>query len=189
MNHIKTAVGMFNAGEVLYEYFRHYDVGTADEKARRASALIPMMVVYVFGIEVGIKALIEKQGEKPPHTHDLRELYGKLTPVIRSRLKDKSEAYGIGSSRIEDLLSYHRNSFEEWRYMGDSDGPLVVEPAAISATLRAIIVVHTEEYGSQIANTSAKPRAEMGVPPSIREAASNYDACVQPRGNRGTEDS
>ena len=61
MGHIETAVGMFNAGEVLREYFRHDDVGTADEKARRRSSIIPMMVVYIFGIEVGIKAFIEKR--------------------------------------------------------------------------------------------------------------------------------
>ena len=68
MGHIETAVGMFNAGEVLLEHFCQYDVGTADEKARRRSSIIPMMVVYIFGVEVGIKALIEKQGLTPPYT-------------------------------------------------------------------------------------------------------------------------
>ena len=174
MGHIETAVGMFNGGEVLREYFRHHDVGTADEKARRRSALIPMMVVYIFGIEVGIKALIEKQGRKPPHTHDLTELYSKVTTFIQSRMKDKVETYGGGSSRAEDLLSYHRNSFEEWRYMGDFGGALVVEPAAIAATLRAIIEVHTEEYGSETGNTTVESRGGVGVPPSIQEAASEY---------------
>ena len=31
MEHTKTAVGMFDAGEVLGEYFGHLDVGTEDE--------------------------------------------------------------------------------------------------------------------------------------------------------------
>ena len=106
MGHIETAVGMFNAGEVLREYFRHYDVGTADEKARRRSSIIPMMVVYIFGIEVGIKALIEKQGLKPPRIHDLRELYGKLPASIRCKIEDRTRTFAVGSSTVENLLSY-----------------------------------------------------------------------------------
>ena len=69
MGHIETAVGMFNAGEVLRGYFQGYATGTESEKARRRSALIPMTVVYVLGIEVGIKAKDRKAGpEGSPHT-------------------------------------------------------------------------------------------------------------------------
>ena len=66
MRHIHTAVGMFNAGEVLGEYSRYQDIQTKDEKERRTSTVIPMVDAYILGIEVGIKALIEKQGQKPP---------------------------------------------------------------------------------------------------------------------------
>ena len=57
MGHIETVVGMFNAGEVLREYSLNYRTGTADEKALRNSTVIPMVMAYIFGIEVGIKAL------------------------------------------------------------------------------------------------------------------------------------
>ena len=174
MGHIETAVGMFNAGEVLRDYFHHLDVGTADEKARRRSTIIPIMVLYIFGIEVAIKALIEKQGQKAPHTHDLKELYGKLTTIVQGRMKDKWEAYGVGSSKAEDLLSYHCKSFEEWRYMGEFGGALVVEPAAIATTLRAIIDVHTEEYGAKTGEKAVDARGGGSVPHSIQEAASEY---------------
>ena len=174
MGHIETAVGMFNAGEVLREYFRHYDVGTEDEKARRRSALIPMMVVYIFGIEVGIKALIERQGLKPPHIHDLRELYGKLPASIRCKIEDRMRTFAVGSSTVENLLSYHRNSFEEWRYIGDFHGAKVVQPDTIAATLRAIIEVHTTVYGAEASKTAMKTTGGVDVPPSIQDAASEY---------------
>ena len=131
MGHIQTAVGMFNAGEVLREYFRGHEIGTPDERTRRLSAVIPMMVVYILGIEVGIKALVEMQGQKPPRTHDLKKLYFKLETTKQDRIKDRLEAQGIDSSRAENILSYHWNSFEKWRYMGDSGDALVVEPATI----------------------------------------------------------
>lgn len=76
MDYIKTAVGMFNAGEVLREYFSHLDVGTEDEKARKRSTIIPMVVTYMFGIEVGLKALIQGQGQKPPRIRDLKRRSG-----------------------------------------------------------------------------------------------------------------
>ena len=66
MGHIQTAVGMFNAGEVLREYSLRYNIGTPDEKARRNSTVIPMVMAYIFGIEVGVKALIETPETRPP---------------------------------------------------------------------------------------------------------------------------
>jgi hypothetical protein len=174
MGHIETAVGMFNAGEVLLEYFRQYDVGTADEKARRRSSIIPMMVVYIFGIEVGLKALIEKQGLKPPRIHDLRKLYGKLPASIRCKIEDRTRTFAVGSSTVENLLSYHRNSFEEWRYVGDFDGAKVVQPATIAATLRAIIEVHTELYGAEQSKPAVPSRGPVDVPLSIQATASEY---------------
>ena len=57
---------MFNAGEVLGEYSRYQDIQTKDENERKTSTVIPMVDAYILGIEVGIKALIEKQGQKPP---------------------------------------------------------------------------------------------------------------------------
>ena len=174
MGHIETAVGMLNAGEVLREHFQDHAVGTAGEQANKRSVVIPMTVVYILGIEVGVKALIEKQGQQAPHIHDLETLYGKLDSSIRSRIEDKLKSLGAAFPRADNLLSYHRNSFEEWRYIGDFGKTNVVDPSAIAATLRSIIEVHTEAYG--IGTSKAVPDfgKEGIVPPSIQRAAAEY---------------
>ena len=174
MGHIETAVGMFNAGEVLRGYFQGYATGTESEKARRRSALIPMTVVYVLGIEVGIKALIEKQGQKASHIHDLKTLYGELESSIQSRIEDRLKSMGAGLPRADSLLSYHGKSFEEWRYMGDFGNAKVVDPSAIAATLRSIIEVHTEAYGMEDSKPVLHSSKEGTVPTSIQRAATEY---------------
>ena len=175
MDYIKTAVGMFNAGEVLREYFSHLDIGTEDEKARRRSTIIPMVVTYMFGIEVGLKALIEGQGQKPSHIHDLKILYCNVAETVRKSIEDKLVAY-TGESRVElaGLLSHHRNSLQEWRYMGDFQGGKIVHPSMIGAALRAIIEVHTEVYGAETNVTEDTSTDTTDVPLSIQKATSEY---------------
>ena len=175
MEHIHTAVGMFNAAEVLHEYFRHYDIGTEDEKARRRSTLIPMVVLYIFGIEVGIKALIEKQGEKPAWIHDLRDLYDKLPKGIQAKIDNRVTESGVKLSTVVDLLTIHRKSFDQWRYVRDSNvGGLAVDPGALAATLRAIIDVHTAEYGTKTRREAPRLGKLEAVPPWVSDAAAQY---------------
>lgn len=174
MGHIETAVAMFNAGEVLREFFQRHGTGTESEKARRRSAVIPMMVVYVLGIEVGIKALIEKQSQKPPRIHDLKTLYDKLQSSIQSRIEDKLKSLDTALPRADSLLSYHRDSFEQWRYMGDFGDTKVVDPYAIAATLRSIIEVHTEAYKMEDSKPVQNSDSEKSVPPSIQRAVAEY---------------
>ena len=178
MRHIQTAVGMSNAGEVLSEYSRYQDIQTQDEKGRRTSTVIPMVVVYILGIEVGIKALIEKQGQKPPRIHDLKKLYGTLPATIQKRVEDKVAANAAKLPRVKALLTKHRNSLEEWRYIGDFGKNLAINPGAIAATLKAIIDVHTEEYGAEAGQRVQESRDLGGIPPWIQEAANDYDRDV-----------
>ena len=174
MRHIQTAVGMFNAGEVLGEYFRYQGIATGDEKTRRRSTFIPIVVVYILGIEVGIKALIEKQGQKPPRIHDLKELYRNLPATIQKRVEDKVAAKGVKLPRVKALLTKHRNSLEEWRYIGDFGKTLAINLGAVAATLKAIIDVHTEEDGAEAGQRAQVSRDRGGIPPEIQEAADDY---------------
>ena len=174
MRHIQTAVGMFNAGEVLREYSRYQDIQTQDEKGRRTSTVIPMVVVYILRIEVRIKALIEKQRQKPPRIHDLKELYRKLPATIQKRVEDKVAAKGVKLPRVKALLTEHRNSLEEWRYIRDFGKTLAIDPGAIAATLKAIIDVHTEEDGAEVGQRAQVSRDRGGIPPEIQETADDY---------------
>lgn len=175
MDYIKTAVGMFNAGELLREYFERKDVGTEDEKGRRISTFIPMVVTYIFGIEVGLKALIQGQGQKPPHIHDLKKLYNRVSSTVRKRIEDKLATY-TGELRVNlaGLLTRHRNSLQEWRYLGDFQGSQIVHPSLIGATLRAIIEVHTEVYGVETDLTDDASTDTAEVPISIQMATAEY---------------
>ena len=174
MGHIETAVSMFNAGSVVHEYFRHHTIGTEEEKARRRSTIIPTVVLYIFGLEVGMKALIEKQGESPPKTHDLERLYGQLDVSVQSKITTKMLGSGANVSSLESLLGYHRNSLEEWRYMGDLKNSLIVDLDALAASLKAAIEVHSEEYGSESKARPSEGGQSCGVPTSIQKAASRY---------------
>ena len=172
MEHIHTAVGMLNGGEVLHTYFTgEARVSTEPEKERRRSVVLPMAVVFFFGIEVGIKALIEKQGLTPPHTHDLASLYALLDSSTRARIEAKLNPHGV---EVETLLAHHRSSFEQWRYIVESGkDALAINPAAIAATLRAIIEAHTDRYGAG-PTPASDVSGQGGVPPHIQRAAIEY---------------
>ena len=177
MEHIHTAVGMFNGGEVLLAYFTgEANASTEPDKERRRSVVLPMAVVFFFGIEVAMKALIEKQGQNPPHTHDLASLYALLDSSTQTRIEAKLNPDGV---EVEALLIHHRSSFEQWRYIVDSGkDALVINPGAIAATLQAIIEAHTDLYG---AGTTPAPAAsgQGGVPPHVQRAAVEYPSMQQ----------
>ena len=121
-----------------------------------------------------MKALIEKQGQRPPRIHDLKKLHAKLPNTIRQKIDDKVAASGLNLSRVENLLTEHRNSLEEWRYMGDFGSIQVIELGAIAATLKAIVEVHVEEYGAEMGQSPPDSKGVSGVPLSIQDAASEY---------------
>ena len=59
--HIHTSVGMFYAGDLLQQEL-HKPGKSGAEEARRSSLVMPMVVVYAFGIEVALKALNHRWG-------------------------------------------------------------------------------------------------------------------------------
>ena len=75
---------------------------------------------------------------------------------------------------MKALLTKHRNSLEEWRYIGDFDKDLVIDLGAIAATLNAIIIVHTEEDGAEAGQRAQESKDRGGIPPHLEEAANDY---------------
>ncbi|MCY4107728.1 MAG: hypothetical protein OXG11_01720 [Chloroflexi bacterium] len=165
---------MYNAGNVLRHEFHKHDVGTEDEKARRRSLIIPVVIAYIFGIEVALKALIEEQGHKPAWIHDLLELYEKLSPETKATINAKASAIGIKVRDVRNVIQEHRNSLQEWRYREGTDGPLVVHLDTIGAILRATIETYTDWYGTVSEGAGHKSRGKTGVPPDIQTKASEY---------------
>lgn len=171
MDSINTAVSMFNAGNVLRNEFERYQSGTEDEKARRRSLIIPLVVVYVFGIETALKAIIKAQGGKP-WGHDLLELYRELSDDNKGSVNRKILEKGVNASDAKSVLEYYRNSFQEWRYMEDMETPLLAAPGTLEAILYSIITLHTEKYGEMQQEQAS--RGETGVPQTIQNEALEY---------------
>ena len=104
----------------------------------------------------------------------MEELYGRLPVVVREKVEQKAATTGVSSQTLQKLLSYHKNSFEEWRYRGDFGGTLVVQPDAIAAVLRAIIEAHTEMCGAGAGKAEAHTSSSECVPPQIEQVRSEY---------------
>ena len=85
---IHTAVGMMNAGGVLYREFSKRNEGSDRDKPIRSSLFIPIAVIFAFGVEIGLKAIIEAQGDRPQPHHDLLKLYRKVFPENTGRDRD-----------------------------------------------------------------------------------------------------
>ena len=173
MDHINTAVSMCNAGDVLQKEFVRYDQGTEEEKARRRSLIIPMVVVYAFGIEVALKAIIKRQRETPDQIHDLLKLYEKIPVEAQENINERVSAIVPNVSDVQKLLKEHQESFVKWRYLEDLDGPHVVSLGALQATLRATIEECNCRYGTESKKESV-PQGQDGVPKAIQNKATQY---------------
>ena len=176
MDHIHTAVSMFHGATILHQEFDKNPEGSADERARRMSLVIPMVVAYVFGIEVGIKALIRGQGGTPKREHDLTKLFDGLDPETRRQINERATEKVPQVTDVRLLLDEHRKHFETWRYLGDHPGPQLVHLGPIRIVLNTIIDIHTEKYGKQAEPLTLESDAEVsnGIPKSIRDKALQY---------------
>ena len=176
MDHIHIAVSMFNAAEVLWREFDNPSPSSQDEKERRTSLAIPMVISTAFGIEVGLKSLIKLQGKTPKKDHDLVRLFNKLPLDIQQDIDIRVKAAFPEIADVRFLLSEHRNHFEQWRYLGESQGPHIAHPGPMIATLRAIINIHSQHYGERIQPNQAGPGRpnKSGIPTDIKEKALKY---------------
>lgn len=174
MKRIQTAVSMLNAGVVLYEEFAKRNEGSEGEKERRVSLFIPMAVTFAFGVEVGLKAIIEAQRDVPPHHHDLLKLYRKIQPGAQDRINRVVSVKVPELTDVQILLKEHRKSFETWRYLEDSRGLLMIPLEPMAAILEAIVLVHNTKYGIQV--TRHRKNSQVGRDPSeeVQAFASEY---------------
>ena len=160
---IHTAVGMQNAGATLYREFSRRNEGSDRDRAIKSSLFIPLAVTFAFGVEVGLKSLIEAQGDRPQPHHDLLKLYRKVLPETRDLIETIVAARVPELSNLEALLKAHRKSFETWRYLEDASGPLAVPLETMAVTLEAILFTHDAIYGSEVPESreDSQPSEEM----------------------------
>ena len=174
MKRIHTAVGMLNAGVTLYQEFARRSEGSEKEKAIRASLFIPTAVTFAFGVEVALKAIIEAQGDAPPHHHDLLKLYRKILretqDFIERFVSDKIPEL----SDVQTLLEAHRKSFETWRYLEDTRGPLVIPLETMGVILEAIVFAHNTKYGIEVAENRQNSQAVGEPSEELNNFAAEY---------------
>ena len=176
MDHIHTAVSMFHGATIMHQEFDRHPEGSENERARRRSLVIPLVVAYVFGIEVGIKALIRGQGGNPRRDHDLAKLFEDLEPEIQRQINERVTGMVPRVTDVRSLLEEHRRHFETWRYLVDHPGPQLVHLGPIRVVLQTVIDVHTEKYGNQVGRLTRESASETpsSMPKSIRDKALQY---------------
>ncbi len=74
--HIHMAVGMLMAGNALHH--RVQDPGTSPDM--KTGLIVPQSLIYVFGIEVGIKAILQGLEISFKKIHDLPKLWDDYLP-------------------------------------------------------------------------------------------------------------
>ena len=178
VRHINNAVGMFNAGENLRAYQTDGGSLTKDEGERRNSTIIPMVVIFFFGIEVAFKALIEDSGQARTRGHDLLSLYKKLRPDVRQCIETRAQLYGLSPDVVNKLIQYHRRGFEEWRYIQEQGAPMAIEPDKISNLLRSIIETHSKLYGTSVSPVVPAKDNSGSPPQSVQDAVEDYSRDV-----------
>ena len=108
-------------------------------------------ILLTFAIETALKAwLFREQRKAPDPIHDLLELFDSLGPNTQELLEERMrsvEPYSI-EHLFEDgrqsweplrrLLSSHRNTFKDWRYIHEGARG-VVETASLDRALTVII--------------------------------------------------
>lgn len=165
MNFISNARYILIGVKVLQENFdKHSILESEQEKSEKRSLILPMVILGCFGIEVALKALIARQGKKPPNIHDLKDLYAKLSRNTKIRLKENFNKHlrfaGDRSDDFKDLekfISNNRKGFEFWRYPWDNKPgqTRLIDPGMILAVLWVIIFTHEELYPNEVTDVDS----------------------------------
>ena len=175
---ISTAVAMYHAAAALNVEFEKAMKGTEEERVRILPIHLSIGILQVFGIETALKALIRRQGKKPPNIHNLRKLYEMLASETQKIISEKSAAIDIRvegtamSIRVEGVMEEHQNSFQEWRYRED-EKYLPVVSGVLPGTLQAVIQTYQEKYGAEDSQRE-KNQGTQNPPPEMQKRAMEY---------------
>ena len=186
LRHIHLAVGMKMAADELWKELN--DPNTPPD--RQAGIAIPMSWLYVFGIESGIKALMQDtKGLDVVHIHQLDCLWKKLPDTIQKTVEELVAALctiqNVKVPNVEGLLRWHRDSFVNWRYgeptkYEDEQGVsretgFVAGSTNLRIVLQAIINTHTKLCGDKEAEPATQDSEPQTGGPSLEALRGVYD--------------
>ena len=104
-----------SAGYLYNESIRLTCSEDKNESFRSVAYLCSAIVLYAFSSELGLKALLSLDGKKGVKGHNLKSLFGRLSPqmkemIIESLPEDRFKVH------FNTYLEENQNDFEEWRY-------------------------------------------------------------------------
>lgn len=81
--------------------------------------------VLPFAAELALKALIIREGKEPHFSHNLSDLYNKLSESTKLQLQNKFTVHcKIDSAhttrKLEDFFAAHKKDFVDWRYLDEA---------------------------------------------------------------------
>jgi len=99
--------------------------GTSGLKTLSVGCMYVTNFVLPLAIELSLKALIEKEGNTYPQTHNLLKLFNLLSSKTQNILETQyhlhSENDLVGTCKcFKELLENHQQDFEEWRYLDEA---------------------------------------------------------------------
>lgn len=145
------------------------------------------LVLLALAAEIALKAwqVREREGRAPDHRHELDELFDALSDETRERLQAREQVRGdplgvesadpSGMVGIREVLEFHRDTFEKWRYPYEPMPCLLASPSQLDEAISAIIETYFEpglhpllpadetgpRAGSAVASEDSRP-----VPPA-----------------------
>ena len=150
-----TGFAFAHGGEVLEAYgngiFRSTEpLPPPQGGVRFASAAICVNVLRPFAIEHFLKGLSVNSVGGYRRSHDLVQLYDDLRPEVQAISEELAAADGI--EPIRDILSRHRNDFENWRYVAFTIPRPDIQ--ALDDVDRNLRRVHSHEEFQRLCNAS-----------------------------------
>ena len=143
---------------VVKELDRNESKSPQSDQLLFSGVFLASPILLTFAIEIALKAwLFREQNKAPARTHDLLELFDGLDPSTQAMLEERMgavEPYSI-EHRLEGkrsweplrkLLSSHKNTFIDWRYIHQYEGG-VVETASLDRALTVIIDAYYKRWG------------------------------------------
>ncbi len=129
----------------------------ASDQLAAAGCGITSIVLRPFAAELALKALyMQETGGEPKHEHDLKILFENLGPATQvsveqrfERIRQDKTTRGVYSGETDPLiqvLTNHRNDFQEWRYLHEHIG---VGISTRHTVLNSVIEAALEEYASR----------------------------------------
>ena len=98
--------------------------------------------IIPLSIELALKAFLAKEGKEPDRTHDLFNLYNKLSKPTKRRIEHDFSTQKINpDSSFKDLLIKHRSDFEDWRYL-DNPEAIQTDDKELQIALCSILSIY-----------------------------------------------